>query len=61
MDSFEFNKIAGAILFTLLVAFGLHLLSDVIFESPVPKVPGYVITVRGALPGDLVETLSALG
>jgi cytochrome c2 len=45
MDSFEFNKIAGAVLFAALVAFGLGLLSDLIFEGPEAEAPGYVIAV----------------
>ena len=45
MDSFEFNKIAGAVLFAALVAFGLGVLSDVIFEGHEAEAPGYVIAV----------------
>lgn len=45
MDSFEFNKIAGAVLFAALVAFGLGILSDVIFEGHEAEAPGYVIEV----------------
>src|SRR5688572_22729245 len=45
MDSFELNKIAGAILFALLVTFGLSIFSDVIFETEAPETPGYVIAV----------------
>ncbi|HSG96156.1 MAG TPA: cytochrome c family protein, partial [Afifellaceae bacterium] len=45
MDSFEFNKIAGAVLFAALVAFGLGLLSDIIFEGHEAEAPGYVIDV----------------
>jgi cytochrome c2 len=45
MDSFEFNKIAGAVLFAGLVAFGLGTLSDTIFEGHEAEAPGYVIEV----------------
>lgn len=45
MDSFEFNKIAGAVLLAALVAFGLGLLSDIVFEGPEGGAPGYVIEV----------------
>ena len=45
MDSFELNKIAGAVLFALLVAFGLSIFSDIIFETEVPETPGYAIAV----------------
>ncbi len=45
MDSFEFNKIAGAVLFAALVAFGLGIMADVIFEGHEAEAPGYVIEV----------------
>ena len=45
MDSFEFNKIAGAVLFAALVAFGLGMVSDIIFEGREAEAPGYVIEV----------------
>ncbi len=45
MDSFEFNKIAGAVLFAALVAFGLGMLSDIIFEGREAEAPGYIIEV----------------
>lgn len=45
MDSFELNKIAGALLGTLLFVMGLGVLSSIIFNPAIPLVPGY------ALPG----------
>jgi cytochrome c len=45
MDSFELNKIAGAVLFALLVAFGLSIFSEILFETHEPETPGYVIAV----------------
>ncbi|MEC7162927.1 MAG: cytochrome c family protein, partial [Pseudomonadota bacterium] len=42
MDSFELNKIAGAILFTLLVYLGVQNLGDVLF-SPEPADPNAYI------------------
>lgn len=48
MDSFEFNKIAGAVLFAVLVVFGLGLLSDFIFEGREAEAPGYIIEVADA-------------
>ena len=45
MDSFEFNKIAGAVLFAALVAFGLGIVSDIVFEDHEAEAPGYVIEV----------------
>ena len=45
MDSFEWNKIAGAVLFALLVAFGLSIFSELIFETEAPESPGYVVAI----------------
>jgi cytochrome c len=42
MDSFEFNKIAGAVLGTLLFAMGLGIVADVIFHQPRP-LAGYAL------------------
>ena len=66
MDSFEFNKIAGALLFAGLVAFCLGVLSDIIFEGHEAEAPGYVIAVAetgGGEAGDEVadeEPIAAL-
>ncbi|MBX3597640.1 MAG: cytochrome c family protein [Rhizobiaceae bacterium] len=43
MNSFEFNKIIGALLATVFVVLTLGILSDAIFASPVPEKPGYGI------------------
>ncbi len=45
MDSFEFNKIAGAVLGTLLVTFGLAIVADEIFHAKAPEKQGYAIAV----------------
>lgn len=45
MDSFELNKIVGAILFTLLVVMSLSIFSEVIYSPAVPEKPGFVIEV----------------
>lgn len=45
MDSFEFNKIAGAVLGTLLVTFGLHIVAEELFHREKPVTPGYAIAV----------------
>ncbi len=45
LDSFEFNKMAGALLAALLFSVGTGLLSDAIFSHPSLEKPGY------ALPG----------
>ena len=55
MDSFEWNKIAGAVLFALLVGFGLSIFSEIIFETEAPETPGYVVAVateEGAAGGE---------
>ena len=41
MDSFEFNKVAGAILGTLMLTMALGLFSGFMFSPPVPTKPGY--------------------
>ncbi|MBV1700253.1 MAG: c-type cytochrome [Hyphomicrobiales bacterium] len=43
MDSFEFNKQAGSVLATLLFVMALGIFSDVLYNSPVPKIPGYAL------------------
>ena len=44
-DQLSFNKIAGAVLATGLVIFGLQDLTTIIFEKATPKKPGYAIAV----------------
>ena len=48
MNSFEFNKIAGAVLGTLLLVFGLQNLSGIIYHAETPEKPGYAIEVAEA-------------
>ncbi len=43
MDSFEFNKIAMAILGTVFLVMSLTFLSDGIFHSSIPATPGYLV------------------
>ena len=45
MDSFEFNKIAGAVLSTCLLIMGIGVLSDVVFATHPPEKPGYEIEI----------------
>jgi cytochrome c len=45
MDSFELNKIAGAVLATALGVMGLGIVSDFIYAPIEAEQPGYVITV----------------
>ena len=48
MDSFEINKIVGAILMVALLVIGIGKLWDVIFHVEKPKTPGYAIDVEEA-------------
>lgn len=48
MDSFEYNKIAGAVLGTLTFAMALNVFSEILFESEAPAKPGYDIVVPEA-------------
>lgn len=63
MDSFEFNKIVGAILGVVFVVFSVSILSDAIFASPPPETPGYAIEApeegeEGAVEEEEVEPVS---
>ena len=46
MDSFELNKILGALLGTCLVLLAVHIASGAIFTPPVAAKPGYEIAVK---------------
>jgi cytochrome c len=54
MDSFELNKIIGALLGVVFVVFSVNLLSDAIFHTSAPATPGYAIAVpeSGEADGD---------
>jgi cytochrome c len=56
MNSFEFNKIAGAVLGTALVVFGLNELAGVIYHAEKPEKPGFMIDVASAETGDKTST-----
>jgi cytochrome c len=43
MDSFEFNKLIGALLGVVFVVFSVNLIGDAIFAAPVPEKPGFAI------------------
>ncbi len=45
MDSFELNKVLGALLGTVFVVFSVSLVSDAIFASHAPETPGFAIVV----------------
>ena len=48
MDSFEFNKIAGAVLGSLLLVLGLKNLSGVVFHNEAPEKAGFMIAAAEA-------------
>jgi cytochrome c len=50
MDSFEFNKMAGGLLGTLLFVMALGIVSEAVFSEAKPAKPGY------ALPGEVAAT-----
>jgi cytochrome c len=43
MDSWEWNKIAGAVLGTLIFVLVVKFAAEAIFEKPLPAKPGYVV------------------
>jgi len=45
MDSWEWNKIAGAVLGTLMFVLVVSFIADSVFETPAPTKPGYVVEV----------------
>ena len=45
LDGFEFNKIAGAVLGTLLLTMGLGIVAEGIFHTEKPEKPGFAIDV----------------
>ncbi len=49
MDSFEFNKIAGALLGTALAVFGLQTLGGMIYHAETPEKQGFVIAEAEAV------------
>jgi len=48
MNSFEINKILGALLGTCLVLVAMHIASGAIFEQEPPAKPGYEVAVKEA-------------
>ncbi|MEF2551912.1 cytochrome c family protein [Aurantimonas sp. A2-1-M11] len=57
MNSFEANKIIGAVLGTIFVLFGGSLLAEALFHAEAPEVPGYEIVA--AEPGEGGEAAPA--
>ena len=52
MNSFEFNKIAGAVLGTALGVMALGIVAEIIYEPERPEKPGYVIAVAATGEGE---------
>jgi cytochrome c len=50
MDSFTINKIAGAVLFTLLVVIGLRSVSGLLYETHPPEKLGYPVQTTAVEP-----------
>jgi cytochrome c len=50
MNSFELNKILGALLGTCLILMAIHIASGAIFSTPAPAKPGYEIAVKEEKP-----------
>lgn len=48
MDSFEINKILGAVLAVITFVVGLGILAEVIFEQDAPEKPGFAVEVAAA-------------
>ena len=59
MDSFEFNKIAMAVLGTAFLIMGLNFASDGIFHSEAPETKGYAIEVADSGSSGNTETAAA--
>lgn len=52
MDSFELNKILGAVLATCLFILTLNITANALFSAPKPQKPGYAIAVPEAATAD---------
>jgi cytochrome c len=55
MDSFELNKVMGAVLATCLLLLVTSFTADAIFAPVMPEKPGYEIAVKEAAPTDTKE------
>jgi cytochrome c len=52
MDSFEFNKLIGALLGAVFIVFSISIVSDAIFASPSPEKPGFIIEAAEEEPAE---------
>ena len=60
MDSFELNKVLGALLGTVFVVFSISLVSDAIFATHSPETPGFAIEVSEEVAGGAAEDIALL-
>ncbi len=52
MDSYELNKVAGAVLGVLTFTLGLNVFADILFSSHAPEKPGFEIAVQESSAGE---------
>lgn len=55
MDAFELNKIAGAVLFALLILFGTKTATNIIFKAHKPEKPGFEVEIAETTSGGAEE------
>lgn len=55
MDTFELNKIAGAVLFALLILFGTKTATNIIFKAHQPEKPGFEVEIAESSSGGAAE------
>lgn len=60
MDSFEINKIVGALLATVFVVFSVAIVSDALFASPAPEKPGFAIEATEPAEGGAAAPAEAM-
>jgi len=60
MNSFELNKILGAILGTCLILLALNIGAGALFAPEKPKKPGYAIAVKGGEGGEKKEAVQEM-
>ena len=61
MDSFEWNKIIGAVLGTAIFIFVVRVAAEAIYEPEKPAKPGYVVEGVVENPAGLPAALAAIG
>lgn len=59
MDTYELNKIAGALLFSVLIILGLNNLADILYAPHYPEKPGFEVEVAESGQGTEAKTAEA--